>query len=211
MANRTVLKYGTVGGVAGLAIGWTGISLASRRWALIRNLTLPMKGFITTSIGAAGAIHTAEKGSKDFDQIQQKEKSYYSGRQADLRSQEIAGMSTKEKLMDWARREKYKIFGIAWLASMAGSWILISRNRYLTGKQKIVQARVYAQGISLGLLCATAAAEMHDQRNSRPGVMDALKAKKEKDKEHDKQREEGTDLWKDMVDAEEERLKRQKK
>lgn len=207
----TVLRYGTVGGIAGLAVGYAGVSLASRRWALIRNLTLPMKGFLVTSIGSAAAIHTAEKGSHDFDKLQQKEKTYYSGRQADLRHQEEAEMSTREKLMEWARREKYKIVGVTWLASMVGSWVLVSRNRHLTSTQKFAQARVYAQGITVGLLCSAAAIEIHDQRNSRPGVIDALKAKRQHDREHDKRSEEGADLWKDMVAAEEERLSHQKK
>ena len=39
---------------------------------------------------------------------------------------------------------------------------LVGRNPYLSGAQKLVQARVYAQGLTLAVLVATAAFEIGD-------------------------------------------------
>lgn len=45
---------------------------------------------------------------------------------------------------------------------------LVGRNPYLTGTQKLVQARVYAQGLTIAVLTATAAFEVGD-RNKQVG------------------------------------------
>ncbi|KAI5301810.1 hypothetical protein KEM56_001340, partial [Ascosphaera pollenicola] len=95
------------------------------------------------------------------------------------------------------------LHGATWVASMAGSWMLVSKNKYLTGKQKIVQARVYAQGLTLAVLVASAAFEIADQRKAQAA---ADKAKREgKPVTHVEQRD-GEDMWKDMVEAEEVRI-----
>lgn len=95
--------------------------------------------------------------------------------------------------------------GATWLASMAGSWVLVSRNKYLTGKQKIVQARVYAQGLTLAVLIASAAFEIADQRKAQAA---ADKAKREGKPVGHVEHRDGADMWKDMVDAEEVRIEK---
>jgi hypothetical protein len=91
-----------------------------------------------------------------------------------------------------------------------GSFVLVGRNPYLTGQQKIVQARVYAQGLTLAVMCASAAFEIHDHRKGQ-GLLEAAKKGREAHKEqkmsHLERKEGDSDLWKDMVAAEEEKLK----
>lgn len=60
--------------------------------------------------------------------------------------------------------QKYKIASATFVASMVGSFILVGRNLYLTGKQKIVQARVYAQGLTLAVIVSLAAFKISDRR-----------------------------------------------
>lgn len=69
-----------------------------------------------------------------------------------------------QNLFSWVREQKYKIAGATFVASMVGSFILVGRNPYLTGKQKIVQARVYAQGLTLAVIVSLAAFEISDRR-----------------------------------------------
>lgn len=205
MIASAVIKGGSVGGLLGLAGGYAGVALASRRWQLIRNLTLPMKAFLVTSMGSFAAVIAADISSRDFDYRVHQEKRLMNEREARLRHEQLAKMTTMERVMDYARREKYKIIGVTWLASMVGSFVLVGRNPYLSGQQKLVQARVYAQGLTLAVLCASAAFEIHDQRKGQ-GIVDALKTKKAQESGHEKAASE--DLWKDMVEAEEERIKR---
>jgi len=50
---------------------------------------------------------------------------------------------------------------------MALAFGLVSRNPYLTGQQKLVQARVYAQGLTLAVLIASFALEGNDLREGK--------------------------------------------
>ena len=52
-------------------------------------------------------------------------------------------LSTKEKVTDWALRNRWRIFVAGWATSMGVSWMLLQRNKTQTFSQKIVQARVY--------------------------------------------------------------------
>jgi len=98
---------------------------------------------------------------------------------------------------------------------MGGSWWWINRDRYLTFSQKLVQARVYAQGLTLLVLIATAAFEVADRRNQqRIGDELVVDPKDPEGKRMVPRRQmmrhehyAGEDLWKTMVEQEERRLK----
>ncbi|KAJ5286281.1 hypothetical protein N7524_001587 [Penicillium chrysogenum] len=213
---RSVLKGGTVGGLLGLAGGVAGVLLASRRYHTIRNLTVPMKSFLVTSSGTFTGIIAADHASREYENEQNAAYQWYENREERLRAEEMRGLSFTDRAAAFARREKYKIITATWVASMVGSFALVSRIPGLTGQQKLVQARVYAQGLTLGVLCASAAFEISDQRRGR-GLLDSKKkaAAAAKDKVEDVSDEQPVhqgakpnegDLWKDMVAAEEERL-----
>lgn len=212
-----MLQGGTFGTIIGLVGGWAGVMAASRRFHTIRNLTLPMKAFLVTSSGTFVGIVAADHGSRQFEAERNRDLQYLENREERLRREELAQLSLGSRLGAWAREEKYKIIGATWVASIVGSFALVNRNRYLTGAQKIVQARVYAQGLTVAVMCATAAFEIHDQRKGQ-GLLDtakkgrdAIKEKKNQPAEfqqpHNQRHDENTDLWQDMVAAEEEKLK----
>ncbi|OJJ49847.1 hypothetical protein ASPZODRAFT_156882 [Penicilliopsis zonata CBS 506.65] len=202
---RAVLQGGTVGCVLGIVGGVAGVMAASRRYHTIRSLTLPMKTFLVTSSGTFVGIVAADHSSRQFEAQRNTQLQWYQSREAQLHQEEMAGMGTMERLTKWAHREKYKIVSATWVASMIGSFVLVGRNPYLSGQQKIVQARVYAQGLTLAVLVASAAFEIHDQRKGR-GILEAAKKKVQEVDNHADNNEQN-DLWKDMVAAEEQRLK----
>jgi hypothetical protein len=69
-------------------------------------------------------------------------------------------------MMDWGRDHRYEIVGGSWLGSMAVALGLVSRSPLSTA-QKLVQARVYAQGLTVLVLIATAAFEISDSNKDR--------------------------------------------
>lgn len=172
-----------------------------------------MKAFLASSAGMFLCITAAEHASRNFQTQHDKDRQWVLGREHSMRSAELAQLSTKDRLVSWVREEKYKIIGATWVASIVGSFILVGRNPYLTGQQKIVQARVYAQGLTVAILCASAGLEIADQRKGK-GILDAQnignmrmemaqRAAAKKSRRH-----RDADLWQDMVAAEELRLKR---
>jgi len=101
---------------------------------------------------------------------------------------------------------------------MLGSFYLINRNPYLTGPQKLVQARVVAQGVTVALIVASAALELGDARKGE-GRYETVMVLDPDDPEHKhliekkvhKESYQGEDLWRDMVEVEERKMAERRK
>lgn len=217
---NAVLYGGAVGGTLGLAAGFVGVALAQRRYQFFRNLTLPLKAFFITSAGTFAGIVNADHYSRKYESDSNPLDVEYRRRESEKVAADRAGKTFTEKAMDFGRRERYKIVGASWIASMATAFAIVNRNKYLSGPQKLVQARVYAQFLTVGVLVATAAFEISDSRNAK-GRYETVRYLDPSDPEHKRylekqvEREIGSqgnqpgsdDRWKDMVAAEEDRIK----
>lgn len=209
---NAVLKGGLIGGTLGLSVGLLGVLGAGRRYTGVRSLTLPFRAFLVTSVGTFGAIVNAERYSNAFH-LANNPMNFYrdqASRDADtLRAQE----TSTQRFLEWGRRNRYSIVFGAWVASMGIALGLVSRNRFQTTSQKLVQARVYAQGLTLAVLVASAAFETSDARQGK-GRWETILVVDPNDPEHKhmiekrihREEYEGQDLWRDMVAAEERRL-----
>lgn len=65
--------------------------------------------------------------------------------------------------MDWGKEYRYPIVGTSWVLGMGVALGIVGRSPYLSTQQKLVQARVYAQTITIAVLCATAVFEVGDR------------------------------------------------
>ncbi|KAI0009436.1 hypothetical protein F4779DRAFT_371403 [Xylariaceae sp. FL0662B] len=214
---NSVIQGGLIGGSLGLGVGLGGVMLASRRYPAFRSLTLPFRAFLVTSAGTFGAIVNAERHSAAFHRANDPMNFYVD---ETTRALELARQqeSTAERLRAWGQANRYPIVFASWVASMALALGIVGRSRLLTTSQKLVQARVYAQGLTLAVLIATAALETADAR-SGSGRWETVKVLDPDDPEHKhlvekrvhKEDYQGQDLWKDMVAAEERRLAQKKK
>jgi hypothetical protein len=75
-----------------------------------------------------------------------------------------AQLSIRQKIGDWAVRHEYSIIFGSWALSMAVAWSVIMRDRYQSLPQKVVQVRMWAQGLTIGVLIA-AGALTHTKRS----------------------------------------------
>lgn len=232
-----VLKGGAIGGSVGFALGLAGVLGASRRYPGFRSLTLPFRTFLVSSATTAGAIITAERYSINFHRAQDPRNFY---KDTSERAKEIrwAQESNGAKFVEWARQNRYSLVGASWVAAMGVALALVSRNKYLTTSQKLVQARVYAQGLAVAVMLAAAGFEAADAKAGK-GRWETVMVLDPNDPEHKhmiekrvhKEEYEGQDLWMgkstpifalersdvsvanwfpDMVAAEERRLNSQK-
>ena len=86
---------------------------------------------------------------------------------------------------------------------MATALTIVGKSPYLSTAQKLVQARVYAQGLTIAVLIATAVFEIGD-RNKEEGRWETIKYVDPKDPEHKRllekkvhhERYAGEDQWK---------------
>ncbi|KAK8103831.1 mitochondrial hypoxia responsive domain protein [Apiospora kogelbergensis] len=214
---NAVLKGGAIGGGLGLGLGLLGVIGASKRYPAFRGLTLPFRSFLVTSTSTFGAIVNAERYSIEFHKLNNPMNFYVDEA---TKANQIADQqkTTAERLNDWGRENRYSIVFASWIASMGIAIGIVGRSKYLSTSQKLVQARVYAQGLTLAVLIATAAFETADARSGQ-GRWETVKVLDPDDPEHKKiiekrvhkEEYEGQDLWMDMVAAEERRIAEREK
>lgn len=197
-----VLKGGFIGGSVGLGAGLAGVMLASRRYTAFRQLTLPFRTFLVSSVGTFGAITTAERYSLAFQKAKDPMNFYKDESQRAL-EQARQSQNSQSQLMEWGRENRYTIVFTSWIAAMAIALGIVGRNKYITTSQKLVQARVYAQGLTLAVLIATAAFETSDAKAGK-GRWETVMVLDPNDPKHEhliekkvhKEEYEGQDLWK---------------
>ncbi|KAL8839741.1 MAG: hypothetical protein Q9170_001612 [Blastenia crenularia] len=220
---RETLKGGIGGGIAGLGLGAAGVWLATVRYPAFRALTVPLRAFLVTSSGTFAAIISADHFSRSYEKAQHPEEQFEDSA-SKARAEQLSQQSSYERFMTFGKDNRYKIVGGSWIASMAIALTLVGRSPYLSTTQKLVQARVYAQSLTLAVLIVTAVFEIGD-RNKEEGRWETVKYIDPNDPEHKRllekkvhhERYAGEDQWRgpttnrdlqtDMVEAEEQKEK----
>ncbi|GAA5936804.1 Rcf2p [Sporobolomyces koalae] len=168
--QSAVVKGGVASGMIALGTGAVGaVGLQRMNVAAWRGLTLPLKAFALTSITTAGFIIGADSASRKFELSKY---SVGSGTQLEKISHEQqrleneagigkkAGpqttLGTKDAVLDWAKTNRWSVVFGSWVASMAGSGAYIAASP-LSFAQKLVQARMVAQGLTVAVVLASAA------------------------------------------------------
>ncbi|KAL5121509.1 Replication factor C, subunit RFC4 [Pleosporales sp. CAS-2024a] len=211
---NATLKGGLLGGVLGLAVGAAAVAGASRRYPSFRALTVPFRAFLVASTGTFVAVIAADRASAQYDMEHTPEKKRQQEREREREALFEANKSALQRAKDWAQENRYPLLFGFWVASMAGSWVAVNRNRYLSGSQKLVQARMYAQGATLAALLGSFAIEGNDAAKGK-GRWETIRVLDPNDPEHKNMIEKkvhhesypGEDQWREMIEAEEERIK----
>lgn len=210
--NATV-RGGTIGGLVGTAVGAVAVAAASKRYANFRALTVPFRAFLVASSGSAVAVIAADRASAAYDIQHNAAKRAELEREKQREALYEANKTALERAKDWASANRYPLLFGVWVASMGGSWALVHRSP-LSGSQKLVQARMYAQGLTLSALLASFAFEGTDAAKGK-GRWETIKVLDPNDPEHKHliekrihhERYAGEDQWREMVEAEEARMK----
>ncbi|CCE63010.1 hypothetical protein TPHA_0D03770 [Tetrapisispora phaffii CBS 4417] len=158
------LMGGLKGFLMGGAISFAGYKLLPRKFPHLNLKALPWSiktGFSIVPPVALTAI-MAEEGSNKFDQL-----TYGSGTASEDAIEDAkrwSNLSFKDRCLESFMNNRYKIVVGVWAASLWGSWELINRDKIMTVSQKAVQARMYAQFISVILLLGTMMISMYDNK-----------------------------------------------
>ncbi|KAK5108195.1 hypothetical protein LTR62_008726 [Meristemomyces frigidus] len=210
---NATLTGGIGGGVVGTAVGALGVYAATARYPAFRSLSLPFKAFLVTSTGTFSAIISADTYSRNYEKNKHPEKNYVDeGEQ--MRQQAQSQKSSQQRTMEWLSENRYSVVFGSWVASMGTALGLVGRNPYLTTQQKLVQARVYAQGLTIAVVIISLAFEGTDVSTGK-GRWETVKVLDPNDPNHKNmiekkihhERYAGEDQWRDMVEAEEERIR----
>lgn len=160
---NAVIRGGLSGGLITLTVGLASACIANHRYHAFRSLTLPYKAFLVTYSSTFVAIVQADRASRSFQSLEYPD-SHYVDKTERLIEEARGQEGTMRRAKDWVKENRYPIIGTSWVASMAVALGLMRPNQYLSGSQKLVQARMAAQGFTLAVLIATAALEVRDAK-----------------------------------------------
>ncbi|KAI0824778.1 hypothetical protein BC628DRAFT_410105 [Trametes gibbosa] len=143
------------GFVGGLALSLPASFYMQRNWVYYRSLPPHLKALGVILVVAPCYAIQAERRGVEYD------KSTWTGagkaeldREERIQQHNWEMLDTKAKLKEWALRNQYKIIVGSWAASMALAGAIVMRDRYQSTPQKVVQARMWAQGLTIGVLIA---------------------------------------------------------
>lgn len=158
-----------IGGLKGAAVG-TGISIGLRYWvqrhsALYRSMTPTFKTFFFLVPVLGCGITTTEWASLKFDM------DTYDFGEGDKKVQEerkkFEQLPLMERIKISANKHKYKIIVGTWAASLGGSFWWVNRDKYMSSSQKLVQARMYAQALTVVILLGSMLMSVNSMQNSK--------------------------------------------
>ncbi|KAH7105494.1 hypothetical protein BKA62DRAFT_689875 [Auriculariales sp. MPI-PUGE-AT-0066] len=150
------------GGVEGLAIGTAiatpSIFAANRFLPVYRALPLSLKAGSAVAILIPAAVIQAERAGLAFerglwDQLDAREKA-----RRQHEEQQTSNTSTVQEAKAWAKDHRFAIVAGGWAGGMGLALGVIMRDPLQTFSQKLVQARMWAQGWTIALVIGAALA-----------------------------------------------------
>lgn len=152
-------------GLKGVAVGSV-VAVGMMQWVKTRH-AMRYKQLSTSVKALMYAIPTiglgaffADEGSVKFDR--EKYHSDYIQKQEAAELERWEKLSLADKCFTKVNDNKYKLIMGTWAASLYGSWKFVDRDPIMTAAQKAVQARMYAQAITVVLLLGTILMSMHE-------------------------------------------------
>ncbi|KAI9362613.1 hypothetical protein BD770DRAFT_381403 [Pilaira anomala] len=168
-------QSGLKGAVIGLGLGLAATALTARKSADFRALSRPYKAILAASTTAAGFLFASDRAVSKYEN----ETLGYTDEDMlrELRSNRVPDehLSTFDRSLRYLNDNRWSFIGISWAASMVGALGYSFSNKYLTTQQKVVQARMYAQAVTIAVLMASATVSMYvgDDEKSRKEQPDA--------------------------------------
>lgn len=162
--NYHTISGGIQGTVAGLVISGLMFKLLPKRYPKFNpsSMTPSIKTALFITPPTLLASICAEEASTNFDKAKYGTGS--SSTDAIEEYQRWKNLPLSEKIIGGLSNNKYKIIVVAWAASMYGSWKFVDRDPIMTKTQKAVQARMYAQAITVALLLASVGFSVYEQK-----------------------------------------------
>lgn len=155
---------GVKGMLAGTVISIAGFKFLPKRYPRFNPAKLPWSiktAFFITPPTVLTVI-LAEESSNKFDEL-----TYGTGSESkDYLEEQVRwkNLSFNEKTFETMSNNRYKIITTAWVASMWGSWEFVNRDKIMSTAQKAVQARMYAQFITVALLLGSMMLSVYENK-----------------------------------------------
>jgi hypothetical protein len=167
-----------VGGLKGMAVGAvgsTGALVAARRYYPKIFTGVFPRTFLGLAPIVLCGVTSMEWASRRFET----EKFGYVTLEADkgvVETVDYSKMSLSQRASHFAYHNKYKIIMAGWAASLAGSFWVVNRDKFMSTSQKLVQARMYAQGLTVLMLVASVFLSVGQDQKKEEGTVNVRQA-----------------------------------
>ncbi|PCH33950.1 hypothetical protein WOLCODRAFT_160477 [Wolfiporia cocos MD-104 SS10] len=154
--HYAAIVRGAIEGIAaGLAISLPGTWYMNHRWLAFRSLPIQLKALGTVLLVAPLYAIQAERRGVEYDESTWTGAGKRELEREERRQQERwSTLDAGQKFREWAMRHQYEVILGSWATSMAIAGAIVMRNKHQTTSQKVVQARMWAQGLTIGVLIA---------------------------------------------------------
>ncbi|KAI0751612.1 hypothetical protein C8Q80DRAFT_1268823 [Daedaleopsis nitida] len=188
--QHATVMGGLKGFTGGLAVALPASYYLHRRWPYYRALQPSLKAFGVILIAVPAFVISAERAGQKFEREQWKDAGKAELDAVQARQEERwKSLTTGQKISEYVRDHQYSVIVGSWATALVGTFGYIMRDRYQSMPQKLVQARMWAQGLTIGIIIA-AGVMTHKQRTSN----DDERRVRHLPVDHS---------WKDMLDQEE--------
>jgi len=149
---------GAQGFLGGLAAALPASYIANKRWPYYRNLPPSLKAFGVVMVVVPAFIVSGEIAGRRFEQdnwerANPDQVALVKHREETRRQ----NMTMSQKVVDFTARHQFSTIAGCWVLGITGAFGAIMRNPYQSLSQKVVQARMWSQGITIGVVIAAAA------------------------------------------------------
>ncbi|KAI9266023.1 hypothetical protein BY458DRAFT_534100 [Sporodiniella umbellata] len=158
---------GSKGALVGLAVGAMATVLSLRRSPEFRALSRPVQSMMVVGGSTAGFLFASDSAVSRYE-------NYHLGYadeetlQTLLSKNQSMPTSSFDRSLNYLNENRWSFIGFSWAASMIGALGYSFTNKYLTTQQKIVQARMSAQAVTIAVLMISAGISVYvgDQNKS---------------------------------------------
>jgi len=151
--NNATVQEAIEGVIAGAALALPGSYLLNRRWPYYRSLPPSLKTLGVILVVVPGLAIQAERRGLEFNRSQWMGAGKLEmDREAAEKRAAWEELSSRSKITSWVVRHQYSIMFGGWLGACAVAGNIIWKNKYQTGPQKLVQVRMWAQGLTIGIV-----------------------------------------------------------
>jgi len=146
---------GLKGAAFGLGLGLITTVVAQKRIPNFQAISTPMKSMMIGSASIAGYLFGSERDATKYENA---EYGYLDEEELMKLARADGGerLTAKDSIVHYLNSNRWSIIAGSWLVSMAGALTYSFSNKYLTTQQKVVQARMYAQAVTIAVLMASA-------------------------------------------------------
>ncbi|CUM47073.1 unnamed protein product [Debaryomyces tyrocola] len=187
---NAVLYEGAKGCAVGTGVAFGLVTYMKKRHAVnYARMSASVKSALwAMPVITVGAFY-ADDGSVKFDEEWHRS-SYLKQKEAE-EMKKWNNLAWSDQLFYKVNNNKYGLIIGAWAASLYGSWKLVNRDKFMSASQKAVQARVYAQAITVVLLLGTILMSLHEQelRKKEPEAVPEWKKYLQEQSEKKKEQE----------------------